>query len=110
MAADQRKRRLNSASTSFCYGFQEQYKAKKRDLRSPKYDFNFNTHVSLKWDDNGKRVVAKDDQIGISYRHLAPSAPCSNTKLADIVTVPRGVFELNDLSQVLSYEVIIILC
>ncbi|CAO2821894.1 unnamed protein product [Amaranthus hypochondriacus] len=108
MAADQRKRRLSSTTTSYVYGYQEQFKAKQRDLRSHKYDFNFNTHVSLKWDDNGKRVVAKDDQIGISWRHLSPfvpSAPCSNAKLADVVTVPRDIFELNDLSQVLSYEV-----
>ncbi|KNA17348.1 hypothetical protein SOVF_080810 isoform B [Spinacia oleracea] len=109
MAADQRKRRLSSNTAAFGYGFQEQYnKAKKRDLRSPKYDFNCNTHVSLKWDDNGKKVVAKEDQIGISWRHLAPfnpSAPCSNAKLADVVTVPKDVFELNDLADVLSYEV-----
>ncbi|XP_021750393.1 uncharacterized protein LOC110716064 isoform X1 [Chenopodium quinoa] len=109
MAADQRKRRLSSTNTAFGYGVQEQYnRAKKRDLRSPKYDFNFNTHVSLKWDDNGKRVVAKEDQIGISWRHLSPfnpSAPCSNTKLADVVVVPKDVFELNDLAEVLSYEV-----
>lgn len=113
MAADQRKRRLSSTSTSFGYGFQEHNnKAKKRDLKSSKYDFDFNTHVSLKWDDNGKRVVAKEDQIGISWRHLTPfipCAPCGNTKLADVFSVPRDVFDLKDLSQVLSYEVIVVI-
>lgn len=108
MAADQRKRRLSSTSTSFYYGFQDNNRPKKRDLKSSKHDFDFNTHVSLKWDDNGKRVVAKEDQIGISWRHLTPfipSAPIGNTKLADVVTVPREVFDLKDLSDVLSYEV-----
>lgn len=107
MAADQRKRRLNTAP-ALGYGTQEQYRAKKRDLRSPQYDFNFNTHISLKWDDNGKRVVAKEDQIGMSWRHLrsfVPTAPCGNTKLADVLTVPTEVFQLNDLTGILSYEV-----
>jgi len=107
MAADQRKRRLNAAP-ALGYGTQEQYRVKKRDLRSPQYDFSFNSHISLKWDDNGKRVVAKEDQIGMSWRHLrsfVPTAPCSNTKLADVLTVPREVFQLNELTGVLSFEV-----
>ncbi|KAJ8451986.1 hypothetical protein Cgig2_016567 [Carnegiea gigantea] len=107
MAADQRKRRLNAAP-ALGHGTQEQHRAKKRDLRSPQYDFNFNSHVSLKWDNNGKRVVAKEDQIGMSWRHLrsfVPTAPCSNTKLADVLTVPTEVFQLNDLTGIVSYEV-----
>ncbi|KAK9725427.1 hypothetical protein RND81_05G142600 [Saponaria officinalis] len=104
MAADQRKRRLNSTTAPYGCGIQEQYRAKKRDLRSLQYEFNHNNHVSLKWDDNAKVVVAKEDQIGLSSRHLAQFGLVSSAKLADVVVVPKEVFQLNDLTEVLTFE------
>ncbi|KAL9240780.1 hypothetical protein vseg_014960 [Gypsophila vaccaria] len=103
-AADQRKRRLNSVTTSFGCGVQERYRAKKRDVRPLQYEFSNNNHVSLKWDDSAKVVVAKEDQIALSSRHLAQFGVVSGDKLADVVVVPKEVFGLDDLNEVLTYE------
>ncbi|KAH9611334.1 hypothetical protein KSS87_005572 [Heliosperma pusillum] len=104
MAADQRKRRPSSTMGPFGCGVQEQYRAKKREFRPFQFEVNCNSHVSLMWDDNEKMVVAKEEQIGISSRHLAAFSPVGNAKLADVVAVPKEVFELDDLAEVLTYE------
>ncbi|XP_074307304.1 uncharacterized protein LOC141642410 [Silene latifolia] len=104
MAADQRKRRPSSTMAPFGCGIQEQYRAKKREFRPLQFEANYNSHVSLKWDENEKMVVAKEEQIGISSRQLAAFSPVSNAKLADVVAVPKEVFELDDLTEVLTLE------
>ncbi|GMH06890.1 hypothetical protein Nepgr_008730 [Nepenthes gracilis] len=107
MAADQRKRRLNAVS-AFCYESWEKQKAKKKNFGSLQYDFSLNPHISLKWDEKEKRVVAKGEQIGISWRHLTSCITCpprKNNILADIVAIPKDIFELKDLKELLSLQV-----
>lgn len=109
MSADQRKKRLSSANV-FGYSSREQYRAKKKHLSSSQFDLNWklNSHTPLKWDDNEKRAVAKGEQIGLSKRDLRPFkalAPHHNSSLADVIAIPKDVFELDDLANVLSYEV-----
>jgi hypothetical protein len=71
---------------------------------------NINSHISLEWDGNQKTVVAKRDQIGISWRHMRPyidSTFNSHNIPADVFVVPHGIYELKNLEDVLSYEVAI---
>ncbi|XP_027153090.1 uncharacterized protein LOC113753191 isoform X1 [Coffea eugenioides] len=110
MAADQRRRRLNSSTIVGCSfrEHREQYRAKKKKLGFPQDDTNGRSNISLEWDDKNKSVVAKREQIGILQRDLAPfidSVPHSYSSLADILSVPREIFELENLVDVLSYEV-----
>ncbi|KAL3526245.1 hypothetical protein ACH5RR_010901 [Cinchona calisaya] len=111
MATDQRRRRLHS-STSVGYSFQEQmeqYRAKKMKLGFQQDELNMRSNISLEWNDKNKSVVAKREQVGISQRYLVPFidavAPHSYSRLGDILTVPREIFELENLANVLSYEV-----
>ncbi|PON50486.1 Nuclear factor related to kappa-B-binding protein [Trema orientale] len=106
MAADQWRKRLNSTSIVGCYG-REQHKAKRRNTGLPQYDSNLKSHISLEWDGNQKRVVARREQIGINWRDLKPfigSAHAHNIT-ADVCAVPQDIFELENLKEVLSYEV-----
>ena len=114
MAADQRRRRLNSSTIVGCSfrEHREQYRAKKKKLGFPQDDTNGRSNISLEWDDKNKSVVAKREQIGILQRDLAPfidSVPHSYSSLADILSVPREIFELENLVDVLSYEVSILM-
>ncbi|XP_044466407.1 uncharacterized protein LOC123196438 isoform X2 [Mangifera indica] len=107
MAADQRRKRVNGASVT---GFSslKQYRMKKRKLESPHKGLNSKSHISLEWDRNKKKVVAKKDQIGITRRNLRPfidSVPGSHNALADVLSIPRDIFELENLGEVLSYQV-----
>ena len=109
MAADQRRKRLNGASIIGCNS-REQHKAKKKIMGLLKDDSDINSHISLEWDGNQKMVVAKRDQIGISWRDLWPfidSTFISHDILADVFTIPEGINDLEDLEDVLSYEVAI---
>lgn len=109
MAADQRRKRLNGASIIGCNS-REQHKAKKKNMGLLKDDSDINSHISLEWDGNQKMVVAKSDQIGISWRDLRPfidSTFNSHNILADVFAVPEGIYDLEDLEDVLSYEVAI---
>lgn len=111
MAADQRRKRLNSVSGGGCSSL-EQYKMKKRKLEPPQSGLNSKSHISLEWDENGKRVVAKKEQIGISRRNLKPfigSSSVSRNVLADVFSIPQETFELENLTEVLSSEVAITL-
>lgn len=71
---------------------------------------NAKSLISLEWDGNRKKVVAKKEQIGISQRDLMPFADSVlhyHNPLADVFDVPREIFELQNLAEVLSYEVTI---
>lgn len=103
MAADQRKKRLNAV-----YPSHERHKVKRKKLVLS----SIRSNISLEWDDKRKSVVPKREQIGIARRELSAftgSVPSCYGALADIVTVPRETFELQDLAEVLSCEVILLL-
>lgn len=110
MAADQRKRRLNSSPFVGC-SFREQREpshTKKKKLGPTSSDLNVRCNISLEWDDKSKSVVAKKEQIGILRRDLVPFVDAVSHGyecLADIITVPHETFELKDFAGVLSYEV-----
>ncbi|KAL7212246.1 hypothetical protein ACSBR2_015007 [Camellia fascicularis] len=89
MAADQRKKRLTTASVT---SFQEKGREKKKEI----------------WDDKRKSVVAKMEQISLKRRDLIPFidyVPHCHNILADVLVVPYEIFELDNLKEVLSYEV-----
>lgn len=107
MAANQRRKRLSSASV-VGYSSREPYRVRKKNLALPHSDANLRSHITLVWDGSKRRVVSKREQIGISWRKLRPfvdSVSNEQTILADIFDVPRQIFELEDLSEVLSLEV-----
>ncbi|KAI9084027.1 hypothetical protein K1719_034023 [Acacia pycnantha] len=107
MAADQRRKRLSGASI-VGYGSREQGRHKRRNLGMVQNDLSMKSHISVEWDANQKRVVAKREQIGISWRQTKPlvnSIPSGHNILADVFPVPEEIFDLDTLSKVLSYEV-----
>lgn len=110
MAADQWRKRLNGVSVGGCSPL-EDYKMKKRKLGSLQNGLNSKSNISLKWDESKKKVIAKQEQIGISRRISKPftdSVLGSKTvlgHLADAFSVPQEIFELENLTEVLSYEV-----
>lgn len=111
MAANQRRKRLSSANV-VGYSSREPYRVRKKNLALPHSDANLRSHITLVWDGSKRRVVSKREQIGISWRKLRPFVDLvsnEQTILADVFDVPREIFELEDLSEVLSLEVAIIL-
>ncbi|XP_043724837.1 uncharacterized protein LOC122671595 [Telopea speciosissima] len=108
MAAGQQKRRLNAAS--FVSGYlQEQYRARKRkNLELTQNVTEIDSHIALKLEENQVNPIARREQIGIAWRDLDPfieSAPHRYTPLADVLSLPKEIFELENLTRVLSYEV-----
>ncbi|XWS30577.1 hypothetical protein CRYUN_Cryun24cG0130900 [Craigia yunnanensis] len=107
MAADQWRKRLNGAIISGCNS-RDQYRTKKKKLESLQNDLNTKSCISLEWDGNQNKVVAKREQIGLSRRHLrsfTDSTLHHHRVLADVLTVPYEIFDLENLTEVLSYEV-----
>ncbi|KAG8385031.1 hypothetical protein BUALT_Bualt04G0180600 [Buddleja alternifolia] len=107
MAADQRKKWVNAASLVSCTSH-EQFRVKRKKLELPQHGLNMRPNISLEWDNKKKGVVSKREQIGISRRHLIPfiePGPHRHDVLADVFSVPQEVFELENLSEVLAYEV-----
>ncbi|XP_019427423.1 PREDICTED: uncharacterized protein LOC109335725 isoform X3 [Lupinus angustifolius] len=107
MAADQRRKRLNGASI-MGNGYREQHRTKRQNLGPVQNDLSMKSHVAVEWDANQKKVVAKREQIGISWRHMKPyvsSVSKDHNVLADVFTIPEEIFDLDNLSEVLSYEV-----
>ncbi|CAK8532943.1 unnamed protein product [Lathyrus sativus] len=105
MAADQKRKRVNGANI-VGYGSREQHRTKRKNLGLVPNDMR--SHISVEWDRNKKIVVAKREQIGISWRQMKPFVNyVSNDHkvLADVFTVPQEIFDLDNLSEVLSYEV-----
>ncbi|KAL8127385.1 uncharacterized protein LOC141721352 isoform X3 [Apium graveolens] len=102
MAAGQQKKRLNSAN-GVGYTHQEQNNLKRKKVVS-----SLKTNIILEWDDKGKNVVAKKEQVGIAQRDLSPfvdALPSCHSILADVVNIPQETFEIENLTEVLSYEV-----
>ncbi|XP_058092890.1 uncharacterized protein LOC131239282 isoform X2 [Magnolia sinica] len=108
MAAGQEKKRLNAANL-VSYNLKEQYRAKKKkNVESSQNVLNMRPRISLDWDVTQKKAVAKREQIGITWRDIAPfiNSGCgSNRGLADVFPIPREIFGLEDLTGVLSLEV-----
>ncbi|XP_039008281.1 uncharacterized protein LOC120136256 [Hibiscus syriacus] len=109
MAADQRRKRLHGASITGCNSLDQcKTKKKKLKLEPSRNDSNTKCCISLEWDGNKKKVVAKREQIGLSQRHLrsfTESTTHCHRVLADVLTLCPEIFELEDLTEVLSYEV-----
>ncbi|WOL20314.1 hypothetical protein Cni_G29118 [Canna indica] len=103
MAAGHQKKRLAS------FNIHEQQKGKKKKrLDSSDYILHLRFHIDLEWDDNQRRVVAKKEQIGLSWADFTPFLDFvsrTHSGLADIVSVPDEIFTLDNLNDVLSYEV-----
>lgn len=107
MAADQRRKRLHNTSV-VGYSGREQYRAKRKNTGLPQYDLNLKSHISLQWDGNQKRVIARREQVGINWRDLKPfiaSSPNVQNIIAQVFAVPQEIYELDNLKEVLSYEV-----
>ncbi|XP_061354763.1 uncharacterized protein LOC133299323 isoform X2 [Gastrolobium bilobum] len=107
MAADQRRKRSNGASM-VSYGYPEQHRTKRKNLGLVRSDLAMKSHVSVEWDGNQQRVVAKREQIGISWRQMRPFAnfvPNGHQILADVFAIPEEIFGLDNLNEVISYEV-----
>ncbi|KAI5427979.1 uncharacterized protein LOC127126740 isoform X2 [Lathyrus oleraceus] len=108
MASDQRRKRLNGASM-VGYGSLEQCRTKRKNFGPPvQSDLTMKSHISVEWDSNHQRVVAKREQIGISWRQMKPFARFDHNGhevLADVLAIPGEIFDLDSLSGVLSNEV-----
>ncbi|XP_014511574.1 protein PFC0760c isoform X2 [Vigna radiata var. radiata] len=107
MAADQRRKRVNGANIAG-HGSREQQRIKRKNLGLVQNDLNMRSHISVEWDGNQKKVVAKREQVGISWRQTKPfinSVANGHKLVADVLTVPQEIFDLDNLSDVLSYEV-----
>lgn len=104
MAAGQQKKRL--ASSNLHEKCRWKKKKKKRD--SSDYMLNFKSRVHLEWDERLKKALAKSEQIGVAWRDMAPfidGAPRFHLAVADVFSVPREIFNLHNLTELLSYEV-----
>ncbi|XP_010420014.1 PREDICTED: uncharacterized protein LOC104705662 [Camelina sativa] len=108
MAADQRRKRMNSANV-IGFSSREHYRAKRKKIgSSPDGALRSGDHISLEWDRNRSKVVSKKEQVGLSFRHLrefVDVVPPSRNILAQVCPVPHETFQLENLSEVLSNEV-----
>ncbi|XP_023550358.1 uncharacterized protein LOC111808530 isoform X2 [Cucurbita pepo subsp. pepo] len=107
MAANQRRKKLSSASV-VSHSTRDSYRVRKKNFALPHSDANLRSHITLVWDGSKRRVVSKREQVGISWRKLRPFLDSVSNKhsiLADVFDVPREIFELKNLSEVLSLEV-----
>lgn len=108
MAADQRRKGLNGAVADTSLRDKSRRKKKQVGLLQNN-GFRVKPYVSLEWDASRKRVIAKREQIGLSWRNLrrfTEPLPHGHKILADAFDVPLELFELENLDGVLSYEVI----
>lgn len=108
MAADQRRKRMNSANV-IGFSSREHYRAKRKKIGSPDGALRSGDHISLEWDRNRSKVVSKREQVGLSLRHLrefVDVVPSRRNLLAQVCPVPHETFQLENLSEVLSNEVI----
>ncbi|MCL7052143.1 hypothetical protein MKW94_027664 [Papaver nudicaule] len=92
MASGQQKKRLKASSA--VTGNLQQYSAKKKK----------NAELSQALSD--MRRFCQREQVGIGWSNLGPFIDSfSKCGLADVVTIPEEILELEDMSDVLSYEV-----
>ncbi|MQM18201.1 hypothetical protein Taro_051188 [Colocasia esculenta] len=108
MAAGQRKKKLNGASVIRLSSYEHNAGQKKMKRESSDIILNMTSHVSLEWDDNQNKVVAKRGQMGITWKDMAPFldyVPEFRTGLADVLSIPQEIFGLENIADVLSYEV-----
>lgn len=106
MAADQGRKRMSSANV-IGFSSREHYRAKRKKLDGATRSGG--DHISLEWDINRSKVVSKREQVGLSLRHLrqfVDYVPPRRSLLAQVCPVPRETFQLENLSEVLSSEVI----
>ncbi|XP_050380593.1 uncharacterized protein LOC126797884 isoform X2 [Argentina anserina] len=99
---------LSSSSSSAVLYFREQHISKKKNRGVKAEESNINPHISLEWDGTQRMVVAIRDQIGISWNDVRPYIDSTFTSYnipADVFVVPHGIYELNNLEDVLTYEV-----
>lgn len=111
MAAGQQKKRLNVSSA--VSGNLQQYSAKrKKNAESSQALSNMRSRVSVELDEKDIMIVSKREQVGIGWSDLGPFIDSfSKCGLADVVTIPEETLDLEDMTDVLSYEVyIVILC
>ncbi|KAF8052654.1 hypothetical protein N665_1523s0010 [Sinapis alba] len=104
MAADQGRKRMNSANV-IGFSSREHYRAKRKKLDGA---LRSGDHITLEWDSNRSKVVSKKEQVGLSLRHLrefVDYVPPRRSLLAQVCPVPRETFQLENLSEVLSSEV-----
>ncbi|KAJ4959825.1 hypothetical protein NE237_019735 [Protea cynaroides] len=87
----------------------EQYRARKRkNPESTQNVLEIDSHIALKLNEKQVNPIARPEQIGIAWRDLDPfieSAPHRYTPLADVLSLPQEIFELENLTRLLSYEV-----
>ncbi|KAK9064693.1 hypothetical protein SSX86_016075 [Deinandra increscens subsp. villosa] len=105
MAADKLNKR-SKVSNDIRHTSWEMQKVKKK--KYPHFDLNTKSRISLEWDDKKERVVSKKDQIGIAHRELIPFLPFvahHQNVIGDVFAAPPELFELTDLTGLLSYEV-----
>lgn len=103
MAAGQQKKRLSSSN------LHEQYKGKKKKkLDTSDYMLSLRPHIHLEWDHSKKQALAKKEQVGITWKDMSPFldyVPQRRSGLADVLSIPGEIFGLENLKEVLSYEV-----
>ncbi|EOA19908.1 hypothetical protein CARUB_v10000158mg [Capsella rubella] len=107
MAADQRRKRMNSANV-IGFSSRDHYRSKRKKIGSPDGALRSGDHISLEWDRNRSKVVSKKEQVGLSFRHLREFVdvlPPRRHILAQVCPVPHDTFQLENLSEVLSNEV-----
>ncbi|GJX95670.1 putative nuclear factor related to kappa-B-binding protein, partial [Tanacetum coccineum] len=105
MAADQLNKRSKVSNVAHHSSWELQ---KTKKTKFSHHDLNTRSSISLKWDDKKKHVVPKKEQISIARRELTPFLPCvphRQNVLGDVFAAPSELFELNDLTDLLSYEV-----
>ncbi|XP_076895930.1 uncharacterized protein LOC143548722 [Bidens hawaiensis] len=105
MAADKLSKR-SKVSNDIPHASWEIQKVKKK--KYSRFDSNTKSHISLEWDDKKEHVVSKKEQISIAQRELAPFLPYGanyQNVLGDVFEAPLELFELSDLTGLLSYEV-----
>lgn len=97
-----------SSANVIGFSSREHYRAKRKKLDGSLRSGG--DHISLEWDINRSKVVSKKEQVGLSLRHLrqfVDYVPPRRSLLAQVCPVPRETFQLENLSEVLSSEVII---
>ncbi|XP_025804636.1 uncharacterized protein LOC112883544 [Panicum hallii] len=100
-ASKQKKRQMNSTTSEQCRP------VKKSKSDSSNCLVSLKPHIGLQWDQYLRRVVPKQEQVGILWSDLAPFVKSKKRRsgLADVINVPSDTFSLENLIGILSCEV-----